>query len=182
MNNLKYFSEWYHLNENDREHSYGAVMLFLDPPNWKDVTGMVEKEDLHEEEGFGVEDEPHVTILYGLHDDIPDEEIEEAISKMTAPEITLENISIFENEDKPFDVVKFDIGGKELHKMNEMFAEFPHTTDFPEYHPHATIAYVKKGKGEKYVQKLSEKIVIKPIKIVYSKADDTKKNYSLNGA
>jgi 2'-5' RNA ligase len=35
--------------------------------------------------------------------------------------------------------------------INEKLSILPHTTDFPDYNPHITIAYVKKGKGKKYV-------------------------------
>jgi len=174
------------LNEGAKGHKYGCVMLFLDVPKtwWKDVTERVEEEDIYSPEGerdYGIQpyDEAHVTILYGLHDDIPDETIEELIDKMTAPELTLKKISMFDNKDKGFDVVKFDVEGDDLFKMNKKFTKLPHTTDYPEYHPHVTIAYVNAGTGKKYTKDLTEEeaLVIKPSKIVYSKADGTKKEY-----
>jgi len=51
-------------------------------------------------------------------------------------------------------------------------AEYPHTTDYPDYHPHMTIAYVKKGMGKKYAEDLKD-FSITPDKFVYSKIDGT---------
>jgi len=172
------------INEGTGGHDYGCMMVYL-PINekvWGGLTTMKE-EDVYEPEGdrsYGVQphDEAHVTILYGLHSDISDEAIEELVSKMTAPEITLKNISLFQNEN--FDVVKFDVEGEGLHEMNAMFTKLPHTTDYPDYHPHCTIAYVKPGTGPSYETSLAKPIKVKPHKIVYSKADGSKKEYNFS--
>ena len=155
-------------------------MLYLDinDKDWKKVQDLIDDEDVYDEDGHGREDEPHITLLYGLHSDIPDEQIEDAISKMSSPEVTLKKITTFDKSDK-FEVVKFDVDGEDLYKMNEMLKEFPHTSDFPIYSPHVTIAYVKKGEGKKYHKNLSDDdtIVISPNKVVYSKADGSMKEY-----
>ena len=87
------------------------------------------------------------------------------------PEIKLENISIFENKD--FDVVKVDVISDGLNSLNKKMTKYPHTTDYPHYHPHMTIAYVKKGMGKKYAEDLKD-FSITPDKFVYSKIDGTK--------
>jgi len=164
-------------------------MLYFDAkePLFKQAQKIIEKDDLYlgteDDPGYGLETEPHVTVLYGIHGDVPDEDVEAKIDNFTQPEINLKDISIFDNAAKGFDVVKFDITNKELNKMNKDVSKLPHTTDYPDYHAHITIAYVKAGKGEKYVQTLSEdkQINIKPNKIVYSKPDDSKKTYDFNG-
>lgn len=166
-------------------HKYGCVMLFLDVPNtwWENITDEIDNTDAYIEEGdrtYGIQPskKAHVTILYGLHADVPDEQVEALIDNMVAPEITLKKISIFD-KDKNFDVVKFDVEGDDLFKMNKAFAELPHTTDYPDYHPHVTLAYVKAGTGKKYVKSLSDdnKLVLKPNKVVYSKANGEEKEY-----
>lgn len=167
-------------------HKYGCVMVNL-PINkmeWDSITD-IKEEDVYQPEGdrsYGVQphDEVHVTVLYGLHSDIPDETIEELVSKMTAPEITLKEISLFQNEN--FDVVKLDVESEDLNKMNSMFAKLPHTTDYPDYHPHCTSAYVKAGNGDKYVRTLpkEEVLTLIPHKIVYSKVDGSKKEYDFS--
>lgn len=168
-------------------HSYGCVMLYLEVPTdwWKSITDEIESDDVYDPEGdrsYGVQpaSNSHVTILYGLHSDIPDSDVEELIDKMTAPEVTLKKITTFpETNDRGFDVVKFDVTGEDLFKMNKMFAELPHTTDYPDYHPHCTIAYVKTGTGDKYKRTLSDEdsLTIKPTKVVYSKANGEEKEY-----
>jgi 2'-5' RNA ligase len=169
-------------------HDYGCVMLYLpiDKKWWDEITGKIKEEDVYNPEGernYGVQphDESHVTVLYGLHSDIPDSDIEEAIDKMTAPEVTLKKITMFDNKDKGFDVVKFDVEGEQLFDMNKMFAKMPHTTDYPDYHPHCTVAYVEAGTGKDYTRTLSddEAVTIKPNKVVYSKASGEKKEYTL---
>lgn len=124
----------------------------------------------------------HITLLYGLHNDIPDKDIEEVSKKMEKCVVNLKKISIFESD--KFDVLKFDItddSKKELNKMNKEFVKFPHTTDFPDYHPHCTIAYLKAGKGKKYCKTLSEdeSITIESDEVIYSKADGSEKIYKL---
>lgn len=168
-------------------HSYGCAMLKLEVPKteWDKLQSMIDDDDIYTEEedrSYGREDEPHITLLYGLHNDIPDEDIEEVSKKMSNCLVNLKKISIFENE--KFDVLKFDIiddSKKELAKMNKEYAKFPHTTDYPDYHPHCTIAYLKAGTGKKYCKTLSKDnmITIESDEVMYSKADGSKKYYKL---
>lgn len=176
------------LNEGSGGHSYGCVMLFLpiEKKWWDEITKEIKKDDVYSPEGerdYGIQayNEAHVTILYGIHSDVPDKDVEALIEKMSAPEVTLSKIGIFDNKDKGFDVVKFDVSGQDLHDMNKMFKELPFTSDYPDYHPHATIAYVEGGTGKDYTRTLSKEdsLVIKPNKIVYSKANGTKKEYTI---
>lgn len=167
-----------------QKSKYGCVMVFLDydKSEWTEMQDMISDEDLYEpkdETGFGREDEPHVTILYGLHTDIPDSDIEEEIKKLKSPKIKLGKISSFSNE--KFDVLKFDVESEDLHKANKKFIEFPHTNDYPKYHPHCTIAYVKKGMAEKYIEKLNKlkDIEVTADEFVYSKPDGKKKRYKI---
>jgi 2'-5' RNA ligase len=177
----------YLLESEGDTHDYGCVMLYFDinKTAWNKFQDMIADDDLYIKEGdlsYGREDTPHVTILYGLHADIPDSTIKELIDEMEGPTLNLKKISIFENEE--YDVVKFDIIGdskKRLSKMNAKFAKLPHTTDYPDYHPHSTIAYVKKGKGKQYAKTISsdDVITVSPKEVAYSKADGSKKKYKL---
>ncbi len=176
------------LNEGAGGHEYGCVMLFIpiEKEWWDNMINDIKDEDVYSPEGerdYGKQphDEAHVTILYGIHKDVPDEDVEALIEKMTAPEVTLSKIGMFDNADKGFDVVKFDVTGEDLHKMNKQFRDLPHTNDYPDYHPHATIAYVKAGTGNDYTKTLpkGESLVVKPNKVVYSKASGEKKEYTI---
>lgn len=185
--NIRNAVRHYLLEGKGDKHDYGCVMLYfdIDKKVWKEFQDMISEEDIFKKEGdlsYGREDTPHVTILYGLHADIPDSTVKELIDEMEGPELKLRKISIFENDE--FDVVKFDIIGeskKKLGKMNKMLAELPHTTDYPDYHPHSTIAYVKKGKGKKYIKTLTgdDVISVEPHEIMYSKADGSDIKYKL---
>ena len=170
-------------------YDYGCVMLYfkINKTDWDNIQSLIADEDLYEEEGdqtYGRENDPHVTVLYGLHADVPDSKIEELVKELKPTELTLKKISIFENNDK-YDVIKFDIIGVSegrLSDMNAKFVKLPHTTDYPDYHPHSTIAYVKAGSGKKYVQTLSTKdaITVEAKDFRYSKADGTENKYKLN--
>ena len=128
---------------------FGCVMLSV-PISWEALSSIVDPADVYDPDGnHGVSREPHITILYGLHGDIPDHYIMGALRGFTPVKIVFGSVSVFENED--FDVVKLEVHGNKLREMNAMLCRFPFTNEYPEYNPHITISYVKKGTGEKYV-------------------------------
>ena len=103
--------------------------------------------DIYPEEGR--EDEMHVTVLFGLHDNEPDD-VEEALEGESPIKLTLGKTSIFEAE--KYDVVKLGVESDDLHRINAKLRDrCEHTMTYPEYKPHCTIAYVKKGMGKKYI-------------------------------
>lgn len=166
------------------KNEYGCVMIYLDADKkaWDAVQAEIADEDLYnpkDDPSFGKENDPHVTVLFGLHNDIPDSDIEEEINKIKTPSLSFSGISTFTNP--LFDVLKFDVISDDMHELNKRFTKYPHTTDFPVYHPHVTLAYVKAGKGKKYVTTLNKlpEVEVIPASIVYSKADGTKKTYDL---
>ena len=173
------------LKQTERKYPFGCVMIYLDtdPKDWANLQKLVDEDDVYfgteDNVGFGREMEPHATILYGIEPFVPDEEVEALIKQITKPKIKLHTISAFKNLD--FEVLKFDIASKALHVLNTLFRTLPHTLTYPEYHPHATIAYLKKGKSVTYVEKMGKFVGINaiPSKVVYSKPDGTKKEYKL---
>jgi 2'-5' RNA ligase len=172
----------------EAKHSYGCVMLFFPVPKpfWDKLQSRVEDDDLHSElDVDGVEthgrlpaNHAHVTLLYGLSPDIPDEDVEKVIDSIQPIEVTLRKISTFDNDG--FDVLKFDIEGESLFKANELLSELPHTNTYGAYHPHVTLLYAKKGVITPEIKKdLSDKdkLTVKASKIVYSKSNGDEKNY-----
>ena len=98
---------------------------------------------------YGREDQPHITVKYGL-DTVDPKEVEPLLTDQGPITAKLGKVSIFESDD--YDVVKVDIESPELHALNKKIADNLKVTDtYPTYKPHATIAYVKKGEGAKYV-------------------------------
>ena len=167
---------------NGDTYSYGCAMVYFDNPKLSEIHSKIDEDDIYTKEGdrtFGLETESHTTLLYGLHKEVDESKIFDAINKHKIPkEIKLENISLFKNED--YEVLKFDVNEKVLHSINEDLSKFPNTNDFPDYHPHSTIAYLKPGTGDKYVAEFTQEVVVGPQKIVYSRPDGTKKEKLIN--
>lgn len=146
------------INENSQStYDYGCVMLYFDFPQMEKIHNLISPSDIYTEEGdktFGLEDEPHTTLLYGLHDGVSDADIDKILSKHTYKVCKIHTPSLFENE--KYDVLKFEVSGDNLHETNSELRKFPHTTSFPDYNPHLTIGYIKKGEGKKYVNMLNK--------------------------
>ena len=147
----------------------GALLLFLDVPIWKKIVSVINPEDIYDVPEYGIETEPHVTVLYGFKDEVTAEQVFDLV-KQTIPlkpiEIGLKGISMFSNP--KFDVVKFDVNSPELTKLNSALKQLPNKESFPDYHPHITIAYVKKGTGEKYIKQFEKERKITGNKLVYT--------------
>lgn len=165
-------NEW--INEQKSEPVYGCIMMDSKISNWEnDHIGGIDSKDVYikpNDDSYGLEEIPHITILYGIHEDEIDPEVIMDVVKedMTPITVTVDNISLFETD--KYDVVKYDIPiTKELKKFRKMFEDnFPNTQNFKEYKPHMTIAYVKPGTGKKYKKKLEEPFEVTFDKGVYS--------------
>lgn len=159
--------------ENDAPRKFGCLMLQFDDSGWKEeVESMVPYEDLYvEEEGHGLELEPHCTILYGFHDDeFSLDDCLNMVIPVSQIEVSCKKISLFENE--KYDVLKYDIESEQLKQLNSKFAKtFVHTTSFPDYHAHCTIAYLKPGMGKKYVADVEKIFVPKEYKYSFGSGD-----------
>jgi 2'-5' RNA ligase len=162
------------LTEGKKEEpkKFGCLMLEFDNiSNWEDVLNTVKKEDIYDKPGFRLEEDPHTTVLFGFHDkEVSLDEIQNVLRKYLNGkdkiEVKLTGMSLFENE--KFDVLKFDIESEDLKNLNSLLKEFPNTNDHPEYHPHATVAYLLPGTGQKYVKKFKKPMVLRSGKFKYS--------------
>jgi len=165
--------------DENKTYDYGCCMAYLTVPkeSWDSIQNEIDDKDVMTDEGLGREnfDSAHCTLLYGIHDDVPDKDVEDIINTLEAPEVKFDKISMFDNP--AFDVLKFEVSGKGLNEANKKFSELPNTNEYPNYEPHVTIAYLKKGAGEKYCKKLDKPFTVKADKIVYSKPDGSKKEY-----
>jgi 2'-5' RNA ligase len=166
----------------DNRYEYGCAMLYFDFPEMKTLHGLIQPHELYAPEtgGYGLENEPHITLLFGLHsDEISDDAVLDACGVRPYSNITLSNVSLFKNPD--FDVLKFDVDGEDLHYVNNILTKLPHTNNFPGYHPHATIGYLKPGAGDEVLKriKMGKPYSVTPKSIVYSKPDKTKKIINL---
>ena len=101
----------------------------------------------------GREDTPHITVKYGLHTNNPDD-VRSVVSKFGPVSGTLTKLGAFygEQSGKPYDVLFVEVESPDLHRLNSTIAsQLDHTDTWPEYRPHATIAYLEAGLASKYV-------------------------------
>lgn len=161
-------------------YDFGCVMLYFNFPQMDSIHSLINVEDIYEDEdnkSFGLEDEPHVTLLYGLHDEVTNNQVIKVLSNFKYSNCIIHNPSLFNSE--KYDVLKFDVSNSNFHSINKELKKYPHTSNFPDYHPHLTIGYIKKGKGQKYVDIIKEKMGkngynLIPKYAVYSKPDGIK--------
>jgi 2'-5' RNA ligase len=141
------------LEKKGDSYEYGCAMLYFEFPELKRMQKDIDKKDLYTEEGdrsYGLEDEPHVTLLFGFHSEVTTNDIKKVLNKFIYNPCKAHNVSLFKNE--KYDVLKFDIvKNSDLKDTNALLSKLPHTTEFKDYHPHVTIAYIKPGEGSKYV-------------------------------
>lgn len=154
----------------------GCLMMDLDIPTWDGILSNIDSKDLDESEDNPLEKTPHITILYGLIDSELklDELVEDTKYLYHDFQIRLHNISLFEKEDQ--DVLKFEVDDSlnvfaELNKFYR--ANYSYANEFPEYKPHCTIAYLKKGTGKKYLDMMNELLCTSKC-MVYSDKDRVK--------
>jgi 2'-5' RNA ligase len=173
---LKNFDEFINEGNKKETYDYGCVMLYFKFTDLKTIQKKIDKKDLYKKGNkYGFETEPHVTLLYGLHsEEIADKKVLDSVKDVKYGKLKLHNISMFDNPD--YDVLKFDVSGAGLSSANRKLKEFPYTSDYPKFHAHSTIAYLKKGKAKEYIEKFKdEEFKISPSHLVYSKPDGTKR-------
>jgi len=113
----------------------------------KNVSDADIKED--EDNTAGREDEMHVTLLYGLKPKEVTDKLRSIVESMKPFDVRLGLVTVFKDSDKQ-DVVKIDAEASELQDMHYAIERaVPNVNSYPTYVPHITIAYVKKGHGDK---------------------------------
>ena len=88
--------------------------------------------------------ESHVTLFPCLDNDTTINSLIPFLQKASELGVSLVNVSLFENDD--YDVLKADVApDSPLVKLNgDLASQFECHSEFKEYHPHMTIAYLKK--------------------------------------
>lgn len=142
------------MDESQGPHKFSSTQINL-PPGLADQIIRWGEENIPDEDlaedpddpSFGREDEIHVTVLYGIHDDKPGPA--STICKKHKPfEVELGAVSLFKTNEK-YDVVKIGVESQPLRKLNKSLLDgLDATQTFPTYRPHVTVAYVKKGRGD----------------------------------
>lgn len=135
------------------ENRKGCLMAYASPKasqviiDWNKK--VIPEEYLYiKDNDYGRDKEPHVTILYGFVPDLNENQIREILKNTKPFSVTITGVGIFENP--VYDVIKLNIESSELRRLNSICKKYPHQSDYPVYHPHLTLAYVKKGYGKKF--------------------------------
>ena len=157
---------WYKKSQNNiikitlaknEEQSYGWVYVTV-PNNIAKKTlkfaKAIPKRELYTEDdkdwSFGVETEPHITVLWGIHT-LDANELKIALEDMQGGKASLSKIDFFENDD--YDVLKVNIRSPFMKKLNKKIKTHVTCKETFDYSPHLTLAYLKCGNGEKYKNK-----------------------------
>lgn len=170
-----------HIEDMSQEYSYNCFMLETPFKNWNNLLDKISGSDLYIDEngGLGKENESHITILYGLHGEISFESIKELTDSFGKKnvEYKITGIGKFSNDD--FDVLKLNIESDDLNKLNSLACVYPYTNDYDTYHPHMTLAYLKKGMADKYLREINNPIVKTSNKFSYSTVNKKKYYWDL---
>ena len=93
---------------------------------------------------YGYDDEPHCTIKYGFEPDLNKMEVAKILKGIKPFKIVLKSLNQFQNEN--YDVIKFEVQRcPTLTELRRRCDGYPNSDNYPDYNPHMTLAYVKKG-------------------------------------
>lgn len=115
-------------------------------------------EDPDDAAEYGFETESHVTLAPCLENDLGLlKELKKVLKPIEEYKARITDISIFENEE--YDVLKCSISSEQMVETNsEIGRNFEMHTEY-NYHPHMTIAYMKKGMAKKYRKYVLDELV-----------------------
>lgn len=136
---------------------YSSTQASLPPREAQAVRQMaqslIDPNDVHPTEGL--EADPHITVKYGLETDNPDG-LRPLVDGQEPIQVRVGKVEIFKPEGKDYDVVVLRVESPRLRELNaKIAATVPNVETQPEYKPHITLGYVKKGAGAKYVDSIT---------------------------
>jgi 2'-5' RNA ligase superfamily len=146
-------------SEDQQEHEYSSLQVQITgkPADvMRKMQAKIAKADLQPdkdreaEADDGLEHDFHITARWGLHFMTPSAKLRQALKSFGPITVEFGKSSLFTGGDA--DVLKVDVKSAGLHKLYALIGRMvPVHTTFPVYRPHATLGYLKKGKGAKYV-------------------------------
>lgn len=93
---------------------------------------------------YGYDNEPHVTLKYGFEPDLGKMDVARILKGTSPFNVILKALNLFEND--KYDVVKFEVQKCPiLTEIRRRCDGYPNSDSYPNYKPHMTLAYVKKG-------------------------------------
>lgn len=153
----------------DQVYEKGCLMAYFEScPEHEDMLAAIDPDDLHEK---GLETDAHVTVLYGFEPGLSKEMLASHVNMadIVTFSILCTGFHVFENEE--YDVLIYRAESSVLYDLNRMCRELPHQNSFPDYVPHMTLAYCKKGHASKYASQPFSPFLVKCDRMVYSSTE-----------
>lgn len=140
----------------------------------EEIQSKIKNDELYTEEendDYGLEKTPHVTLVPCLDNDADLEKLKTYLEDISKYDIILTDLSKFECE--KFDVLKCNVQSETLKNTNKkILKDFESHSEYKVYKPHLTIAYMKHGMADKYLRKILPKLIhLKPKKFHFSYID-----------
>lgn len=155
---------------NHSKDDKGCLMVFVHNPIQEFLLSKIDSEDIYidpDDPIFGLEKDAHVTVLYGFPKQEDPSRIFDIAGLVKKPEVLLTKISHFNND--KYDVLKFDVKSPQIVSAHFRIKDLIKVdTDYPDFHPHLTIAYLKKGTASKYEELFGsiQNLIVDPTKLV----------------
>lgn len=167
---MKYIKNYFLFLEKSN-YEFGCIMIKINFENWNSLKNIISSEDIYNEgESYGFETQPHLTLIYGLHKEVTTEQVKSILGNFNLDRLSIEvdGIGNFENSD--YDVLKFNVIKTEtLKQIHDFLSELPNSDKYPDYNPHITIAYLKKGTSKKYLDRNFKMVIPEIESVIFSK-------------
>ena len=164
------------MKHKNTSREYAFLMIEYEKPQFiSDLQDKLKNEELYIEEDnddYGLEQESHVTLVPCLNNDVDINELKKYLMDILKYDILLTDISKFECD--KFDVLKCAVKSNNLKRSNKDICDnFETHSEYEEYNPHLTIAYMKRGMADKYLMKILPKLIyLKPKNFHFSFVDE----------
>ena len=150
---------------------YATLMIEYEEPAFIDkLQQTIAPEDLYIDEAnyyFGLESEYHVTLLPFLENDVDVKELKTYLKDISEYETQLVDVSYFPGEVR--DVLKCSVESEAIAETSHAIRNnFSNAYPYPTMIYHLTVAFLKPGCAQKYLQDHIEPITIKPTNFLLS--------------
>ena len=150
---------------------YATLMIEYEEPAFIDkLQQTIAPEDLYIDEAnyyFGLESEYHVTLLSFLENDVDVRQLKTYLKDISEYETQLIDVSYFPGEVR--DVLKCSVESEVIAETSQAIrSNFSNAFPYPTMIYHLTVAFLKPGCAQKYLQDHIEPITIKPTNFLLS--------------
>ena len=156
---------------NNPTRFYATLMVEYETPAFlDDLQKTIAPEDLYIDETnyyFGLEMEYHVTLLPYLENDVDVKELKTYLKDISEYETQLVDVSYFPGEVR--DVLKCSVESEAIAETSRAIRNnFSNAYPYPTMIYHLTVAFLKPGCAQKYLQDHIEPVTIKPTNFLLS--------------